>query len=48
MRGRVPRLDTADRVLAFIGEEPAGPAFRSEIEAFIEITRTKPYPKLAG
>ena len=42
-RGRVPRLDTADKVLAFIGEEPVGPAFRAEIEAFIEITRTKPY-----
>ena len=42
-RGRVPRMDTADRVLAFIGEAPVGPAFRAEIEAFIEITRTKPY-----
>ena len=42
-RGRVPRLDTADKVLTFIGEAPAGPAFRGEIEAFIEITRTKPY-----
>ena len=42
-RGRVPRLDTADKVLVFIGEEPVGPAFRAEIEAFIEITRTKPY-----
>ena len=42
-RGRIPRLDTADKVLAFIGEQPLGPAFRAEIEAFIEITRTKPY-----
>ena len=42
-RGRVPQMDTADKVLAFIGEEPVGPAFRAEIEAFIEITRTKPY-----
>ncbi len=42
-RGRVPRMDTADKVLAFIGEAPVGPAFRAEIEAFIEITRTKPY-----
>ena len=41
--GRIPRLDTADKVLAFIGEEPLGSAFRAEIEAFIEITRTKPY-----
>ena len=42
-RGRVPRLDTADKVLAFVGEEPVGPVFRAEIEAFIEITRTKAY-----
>ena len=42
-RGRVPRLDTADKVLIFIGEAPVGAAFRAEIEAFIEITRTKPY-----
>ena len=42
-RGRVPRLDTADRVLAFIGGATVGPSFRAEIEAFIEITRTKPY-----
>ena len=42
-RGRVPRLGTADRVLAFIGGEPFGPAFRAEVEAFIEVTRTKPY-----
>ena len=43
MRGRIPQLDTADKVLAFMGEAPAGPAFRTEIEAFIEITGTKPY-----
>ena len=42
-RGRVPRMNTADKVLVFIGEAPVGPAFRAEIEAFIEITRTKPY-----
>ena len=42
-RGRVPRLDTADKVLAFMGEEPVGPAFRAEVEAFIRITRTKAY-----
>ena len=42
-RGRVPRLAMADKVLAFIGEEPVGPVFRAEVEAFIEITRTKPY-----
>lgn len=43
MRGRIPQLDTADKVLAFMGEAPAGPAFRTEVEAFIEITGTKPY-----
>ncbi len=43
MRGRVPRVNTADKVLAFIGEEPVGPVFRAEIEAFIETTRTKAY-----
>ena len=39
--GLVPRLATADRVLAYMGEEPFGPAFRREVEAFIAITRTK-------
>jgi len=43
MRGREPRLDTADRVLAFIGEAPLGSVFRAEVEAFVEVTRTKPY-----
>ena len=43
MRGRVPRLDTADKVLAYLSEQPIGPVFRAEIEAFIEITGTKPY-----
>ena len=43
MRGRVPRLDTADKLLAFLGEPPIGAAFRAETEAFIEITSTKPY-----
>ena len=43
MRGRVPRLNTADKLLAFMGEAPIGPLFRAEIEAFIEITGTKPY-----
>ena len=40
-RGRRLRLDTADKVLAFMGEEPIGPAFRCEVEAFLGITRTK-------
>ena len=40
-RGRRPRLDTADKVLAFMGEAPIGPAFRCEVEAFLGVTRTK-------
>ncbi len=43
MRGRMPRLDTADRVLAFIGAAPVGPAFRAEVDGFVAATRTKPY-----
>ena len=42
-RGRLLRLDTADRLLAFMGEAPIGPAFRREIEAFLSVTRTKAY-----
>lgn len=41
--GRVPRLDTADRLLAFMGERPIGPAFRSQMEAFVAVTGMKPY-----
>ena len=40
-RGRSPRLDTADRVLTFIGAEPAGPALRREVDAFLKVTGTK-------
>ena len=40
-RGRSLRLDTADRVLVFMGEAPIGPVFRREVEAFLAITRTK-------
>ena len=43
MRGREPRLDTADRVLVFMGEAPVGPAFRAEVDGFVAVTRTKPY-----
>ena len=43
MRGRAPRLDTADRVLAHMGEAPLGPAFRAEVDAFLSVTRTKAY-----
>ena len=39
--GRVIRLGSADRILAYMGEEPFGPAFRREVEAFIAVTRTK-------
>ena len=39
--GRVIRLGSADRILAYMGEEPFGPAFRREVEAFITKTRTK-------
>ena len=39
--GRVIRLGSADRLLAYMGGEPFGPAFRREVEAFIAITRTK-------
>ena len=39
--GRVIRLGSADRILAYMGEELFGPAFRREVEAFIAITRTK-------
>ena len=42
-RGRSVRLNTADRVLAFMGEPPFGPWFRGEVEAFIAITGTKAY-----
>ena len=41
-RGRSPRLDTADRVLAFMGIEPMGPAFRREVDAFLAVTGVKP------
>lgn len=40
-RGGTPRLGTADRVLAFLGEAPVVPAFLLEVEAFVKVTRTK-------
>ena len=40
-RGSGVRLRTADKVLAFLGEEPAGPRFRREVEAWLGVTRTK-------
>ena len=41
LRGRIPRMDTADRMLDFIGEPGFGPTFRAEVEAFIEVTGSK-------
>ncbi len=41
-RGRSVGMKTADRVLAFMGVPPLGPAFRSEVEAFMALTGTKP------
>ncbi len=40
-RGSDVRLETADRVLAFLGKEPMGPRFLREIEAWLRVTRTK-------
>ena len=37
------RLETADKVLAFLGEEPMGPRFLREIKAWLRVTRTKPH-----
>lgn len=41
-RGRSVGMKTADRVLAFMGKPPLGPAFKSEVEAFLAVTGTKP------
>ena len=40
-RGSAVRLDTADRVLAFMGEPPWRPLFQSELTAYMDITGTK-------
>lgn len=42
-RGRRLTLDTADKVLAAMGEAPIGPAFKREVEAFLDRSGTKPY-----
>ena len=42
-RGRRLGLRTADRLLAFMGFAPVGPAFRREVEAFLRATGTKAY-----
>jgi len=41
--GRRLSLKTADAVLAAMGEEPIGPAFAREVEAFLEADGIKPY-----
>lgn len=40
-RGRSVLLPTADRVLAFIGYPPLGPAFRLELETYLAVSGTK-------
>ena len=40
-RGRALRLRTADRLLAFMGIEPVGAAFRSEVEVFLAASGLK-------
>ena len=40
-RGRSLQLRTADRLLAFMGMEPVGPAFRREVDAFLAATGLK-------
>lgn len=42
-RGSDMCLGTADKVLEFLGFEPIGPRFRSEVKAFLSVTRTKPH-----
>ena len=42
-RGRSVGLNTADKLLAFMGDPPFGPWFRREVEAFIAVTGTKAY-----
>ena len=40
-RGRSLHLRTADRLLAFMGMEPVGEAFRREVDAFLAATGLK-------
>jgi len=35
-------LETADRLLRFLGEAPIGPVFRREVEAFLDVTAVRP------
>ena len=39
--GRSLRLETTDRVLAFMGRPPLGPLLRAEVEAFLAVSGTK-------
>lgn len=39
--GRDPQLDTVDKVLALMGEEPVGPRFLDEVRAFLAVTGMK-------
>ncbi len=41
MRGRSVRLQTADRVLVYMGYPPLGPLLRGEVEAFLAVNGTK-------
>ena len=41
MRGGGVRLDTADRMLEFMGLDPIGPRFRLEVEAYLAVTGSK-------
>ena len=40
--GDAPTMDTADRLLRFLGEAPIGPVFRREVEAFLDVTAVRP------
>ena len=43
VRGSDVRLQTADKVLAYMNLEPIGPRFLREIEAFLKVTGIKPH-----
>ncbi len=40
-RGRSLRLETADRVLAFMGHPPLGPLLKREVEAYLAVSGAK-------
>ena len=40
-KGRDPRIDTVDRLLAEMGRKPIGPLFRGEVKAFLAVTGMK-------